>query len=150
MACRVTAQADSINHSLDMTLNPNVAALRPSKTMMLSDLASSLRESGVDVVSFAAGEPDFDTPDQILEAGIEALRCLFSPILHKGPCTAHVRHFAAARACNRSYLMTNHDLCTLWQQDRHHSLHAQYWHGRTQGGSCEEAGRGEWAELCCK
>lgn len=42
--------------------------------MLLSDLASSLRESGVDVVSLAAGEPDFDTPQEIIDAGIEALR----------------------------------------------------------------------------
>lgn len=59
---------------VDMTLNPIVGALRPSKTMVLSDLASSLRESGVDVVSLAAGEPDFDTPAPIAEAGIEAIR----------------------------------------------------------------------------
>ena len=42
--------------------------------MLLSDLASSLRDSGVDVVSLAAGEPDFDTPQEIIDAGIEALR----------------------------------------------------------------------------
>ncbi len=73
-AGKALAQAEGMGNSIDMTLNPNVAALRPSKTMMLSDLASSMRESGVDVVSFAAGEPDFDTPDEIIAAGIEALR----------------------------------------------------------------------------
>ncbi|KAK9814283.1 hypothetical protein WJX72_003389 [[Myrmecia] bisecta] len=60
--------------SVDTTLNPLVAALRPSKTMALTDLARSMRESGVDVIGLAAGEPDFDTPPEIVEAGIEALR----------------------------------------------------------------------------
>ncbi|DBA70492.1 TPA: Aspartate aminotransferase, cytoplasmic isozyme 1, variant 3 [Trebouxia sp. C0005] len=58
----------------DTTLNPRVVALKLSKTMALTDLASSMREGGMDVVGLAAGEPDFDTPSQILDAGIEALR----------------------------------------------------------------------------
>jgi aspartate/glutamate/aspartate-prephenate aminotransferase len=60
--------------SVDQALNPLVAGLRPSKTMALSDLAASMREAGADVISLAAGEPDFDTPAPIIEAGIEALR----------------------------------------------------------------------------
>lgn len=60
---------------VDTKLNPRVVALKLSKTMALTDLASSMREKGIDVVGLAAGEPDFDTPNQILEAGIEALRC---------------------------------------------------------------------------
>lgn len=59
---------------VDTTLNPRVAALKPSKTMALTDLASSMQQKGIDVVGLAAGEPDFDTPAQILDAGIEALR----------------------------------------------------------------------------
>lgn len=61
--------------SLDTALNPRVAAVKPSKTMVLTDLARTMRDSGVDVVALAAGEPDFDTPATILEAGHEALRC---------------------------------------------------------------------------
>lgn len=59
---------------VDQTLNPRVAALKPSKTMALTDLARALREEGRDVIGLAAGEPDFDTPAEIIEAGIEALR----------------------------------------------------------------------------
>ena len=59
---------------VDPILNPRVVALKLSKTMALTDLASSMRERGMDVVGLAAGEPDFDTPSQILDAGIEALR----------------------------------------------------------------------------
>ena len=60
--------------AVDQTLNPLVASLKPSKTMALTDLARTMRESGIDVIGLAAGEPDFDTPDEIVEAGIEALR----------------------------------------------------------------------------
>ncbi len=62
---------------VDQTLNPQVACLKPSKTMALTDLATSLKEKGVDVIGLAAGEPDFDTPAPIVEAGIEALRCVY-------------------------------------------------------------------------
>ena len=59
---------------VDDRLNPRVTGLKLSKTMALTDLASSMRDSGVDIIGLAAGEPDFDTPTQVLEAGIEALR----------------------------------------------------------------------------
>ncbi|KAK9905854.1 hypothetical protein WJX75_007613 [Coccomyxa subellipsoidea] len=71
---RCLAEPSSNGAGFDTSLNSCVASVRPSKTMLLSDLASSLRESGVDVVSLAAGEPDFDTPQEIIDAGIEALR----------------------------------------------------------------------------
>lgn len=60
--------------AVDQALNPAVAALRPSKTMALTDAARAMREQGIDVIGLAAGEPDFDTPEAIVEAGIEALR----------------------------------------------------------------------------
>ncbi|KAI8469561.1 MAG: pyridoxal phosphate-dependent transferase [Monoraphidium minutum] len=59
---------------VDQTLNPLVAGLKVSKTMALTDMARAMRESGIDVIGLAAGEPDFDTPDEIVEGGIEALR----------------------------------------------------------------------------
>jgi len=42
--------------------------------MALTDLARSLREGGADIIGLAAGEPDFDTPGPVIEAGVEALR----------------------------------------------------------------------------
>ena len=56
------------------TINPRVASVKPSKTMALTDLASSLKDQGADIIGLAAGEPDFDTPEPIINAGIEALR----------------------------------------------------------------------------
>ena len=60
--------------AFDAAINPRVAALRPSKTMALTDLALSLKAQGVDIIGLAAGEPDFDTPPPVVEAGVEALR----------------------------------------------------------------------------
>jgi aspartate/glutamate/aspartate-prephenate aminotransferase len=75
IAARAAEAADTpSSSSVDATLNTRVAALRPSKTMALTDLARSLREGGADIIGLAAGEPDFDTPAAVVEAGVEALR----------------------------------------------------------------------------
>ena len=46
----------------------------PSATSAVLGLAAQLREEGADVISLGAGEPDFDTPEHIKEAGIRAIR----------------------------------------------------------------------------
>ena len=46
----------------------------PSATSAVLGLAVELREAGRDVISLGAGEPDFDTPDHIKEAAIEAIK----------------------------------------------------------------------------
>ena len=58
----------------EQSISPSVQSIPVSKTMALSDLANSMKESGQDVVALAAGEPDFDTPAPIVEAGIAAIR----------------------------------------------------------------------------
>jgi aspartate aminotransferase len=53
------------------------AALRrvkPSPTVAISAQARALKAEGVDVIALSAGEPDFDTPDNIKEAAIKAIR----------------------------------------------------------------------------
>ena len=54
-------------------VSARVRALKPSETMALSARARELRARGEKVVSFAAGEPDFDTPEHIRLAAIEAV-----------------------------------------------------------------------------
>jgi aspartate aminotransferase len=54
-------------------VSARVRALKPSETMVLSARARELRARGERVVSFAAGEPDFDTPEHIRAAAIEAI-----------------------------------------------------------------------------
>lgn len=55
-------------------LSARAATLKPSETLALSARARELRAQGESVISFAAGEPDFDTPVHIQEAAIEAVR----------------------------------------------------------------------------
>ncbi len=47
--------------------------INPSPTIALSTQARELRAAGKDVISLTAGEPDFDTPDHIKKAGIDAI-----------------------------------------------------------------------------
>jgi aspartate aminotransferase len=54
-------------------LNRRVAVLRPSATMAAEARAIELKEAGHNVISLAAGEPDFDTPERIKEAARRAL-----------------------------------------------------------------------------
>jgi len=51
-----------------------IGALSASPTLAVTARAKELRAQGVDVVGFGAGEPDFDTPDHIKDAAIEAIR----------------------------------------------------------------------------
>jgi aspartate aminotransferase len=51
-----------------------IEQIRPSATIQVSMKAMELRAQGRDIVSLAAGEPDFDTPEHIREAAIEAIR----------------------------------------------------------------------------
>ena len=48
--------------------------IQPSATIAISNKAMALKAEGKDVIGLAAGEPDFDTPDNIKEAAIAAIR----------------------------------------------------------------------------
>ncbi len=48
--------------------------IQPSATIAISNKAMALKAEGRDIIGLAAGEPDFDTPDNIKEAAIEAIR----------------------------------------------------------------------------
>lgn len=55
------------------TLSNRVLNLKPSITVALNNRAKALKASGVDILGFAAGEPDFDTPQPIKDAAIKAM-----------------------------------------------------------------------------
>ena len=61
-----------------MDLATRVSELTPSLTLAIDSKAKALRAEGVDVYSFGAGEPDFDTPEHIKAAAIEALNAGFT------------------------------------------------------------------------
>ena len=55
-------------------LSDNVAKMQPSSTLAAMQAAEAMRAAGLNVVDFGAGEPDFDTPDNIKQAAAEAMR----------------------------------------------------------------------------
>ncbi|MFM0646654.1 pyridoxal phosphate-dependent aminotransferase [Paraburkholderia bryophila] len=55
-------------------LNRFLASARPSATYGVMDRVAARRAQGADVISLSAGEPDFDTPAHVREAGIAAIR----------------------------------------------------------------------------
>ena len=57
-----------------MKISKRAQAVPPSATIAVTMRAKELKAQGLDVVSFGAGEPDFDTPDYIKDAAISALR----------------------------------------------------------------------------
>ncbi|MGI9440168.1 MAG: pyridoxal phosphate-dependent aminotransferase [Parvibaculales bacterium] len=54
-------------------LSDSLARVQPSATIAVSDKARQLRASGRDIIGLSAGEPDFDTPDNIKKAAIAAI-----------------------------------------------------------------------------
>jgi aspartate aminotransferase len=56
-----------------MKLSKRLSVIEPSMTLKVSAKAAALKAQGIDVVSFGAGEPDFDTPAHIKEAAKKAL-----------------------------------------------------------------------------
>ncbi|MDO8446067.1 MAG: pyridoxal phosphate-dependent aminotransferase [Deltaproteobacteria bacterium] len=56
-----------------MFLSQRAKAIKPSPTLAIDAKAKALKAQGVDVIGFGVGEPDFDTPRNIKEAGIKAI-----------------------------------------------------------------------------
>jgi len=57
-----------------MKLASRMAKIKPSPTLAITAKAQALRAQGRDVIGFGAGEPDFDTPENIKAAAVEAIR----------------------------------------------------------------------------
>ncbi len=56
-----------------MKVSQRAQAVPPSATMAVTGKAKEMKAAGIDVVSYGAGEPDFDTPEFIKKAAIEAM-----------------------------------------------------------------------------
>ncbi|MEQ8840168.1 MAG: pyridoxal phosphate-dependent aminotransferase [Acidimicrobiales bacterium] len=61
-------------------ISRRVGAIAPSATLAVSNKAKALKAAGENVIGFGAGEPDFATPDHIVEAAVTACR---NPVNHK-------------------------------------------------------------------
>ena len=55
-------------------LAESLGRIQPSPTIAITSKAREMKAAGQDVIGLAAGEPDFDTPDNIKDAAIKAIR----------------------------------------------------------------------------
>jgi aspartate aminotransferase len=57
-----------------MKFSQRIQRVQPSMTLAITAKAAEMRAQGIDIIGFGAGEPDFDTPKHIREAGIRAIQ----------------------------------------------------------------------------
>ncbi len=58
---------------MDLQLSDRVQQIKPSPTLAVTNRAAELRAAGKDIIGLGAGEPDFDTPEHIKQAAVEAI-----------------------------------------------------------------------------
>jgi aspartate aminotransferase len=63
---------------VSLTISRRAQRVKPSPTLAVTAMAARLRSEGKDVIGLGAGEPDFDTPAAIAEAGVQAIRTGFT------------------------------------------------------------------------
>ncbi len=56
-----------------MVLSERILKVKPSPTLAVTNLANSMKAKGIDIIGFGSGEPDFDTPQFIKDAAIQAI-----------------------------------------------------------------------------
>jgi len=56
-----------------LTLSKKILSVSPSQTLAITAKAKAMKQQGINVLSFAAGEPDFDTPDHIKKIACKAI-----------------------------------------------------------------------------
>lgn len=59
---------------MDIKLSQRVQRVKPSPTLAVTARAKALRDAGEDIIGLGAGEPDFDTPEHIKEAAVQAIQ----------------------------------------------------------------------------
>jgi len=57
-----------------IALADRLSQIKPSPTIAITQKAKAMKAEGIDIVGFGAGEPDFDTPDFVKQAAIDALK----------------------------------------------------------------------------
>jgi aspartate aminotransferase len=62
------------NPALNIKLSNRVKSIKPSPTLAVTARAKALRAAGHDIIGLGAGEPDFDTPEHIKQAAIDAIQ----------------------------------------------------------------------------
>ena len=76
---------------MDVKISQRAASIKPSPTLAVSAKAGQLRAEGRDIIGLGAGEPDFDTPEHIKQAAIQALHEGFTKYTAVGGTTGLVQ-----------------------------------------------------------
>lgn len=63
---------------MDLSLAQRVQNVKPSPTLAVAAQAARMRAEGLDIIGLGTGEPDFDTPDNIKQAAIDAIKAGFT------------------------------------------------------------------------
>ena len=63
---------------MDIQLSDRVQQIKPSPTLAVTNRAAEMRAEGKDIIGLGAGEPDFDTPDHIKQAAVDAIKSGFT------------------------------------------------------------------------
>ena len=63
-----------VNMTINLNLANRVEALTPSSTLAITAKAKELKAQGLDIIGLGAGEPDFNTPDNIIEAAYRSMK----------------------------------------------------------------------------
>lgn len=63
---------------MSLSLSKKASQVKPSSTLAITAKAKALRAQGIDVVGFGAGEPDFNTPENINQVAVEAIHSGFT------------------------------------------------------------------------
>ena len=58
---------------MNYKLSKRVKKIKPSFTLQMATVAAKMKNDGLDVINFSVGEPDFNTPEHIIEAGKKAI-----------------------------------------------------------------------------
>src|ERR1051325_2984176 len=77
---RITMQTGTpiLNSFTNMEISERAAQLTPSLTLSIDSKAKAMKAEGLDVCGFGAGEPEYDTPEHIKRAAIDALEAGFT------------------------------------------------------------------------
>ena len=83
-------------------ISDSLKRIKPSPTIAVTQKARELRAAGKDVIGLGAGGPDFDTPDNIKDAAIKAIKdgeTIYTAVVKKETTNSPSLLFICARVC---------------------------------------------------
>ena len=95
---------------MSLGISERAKHVKPSSTLAITDKAKQMKTSGIDVVSFGAGEPDFPTPANICEAAKKAIDEGFTKYTTNPTISGNGTSFGSTTLVNFYYTRDTYDL----------------------------------------